>query len=125
MKSKEKSERKKLEPLDYTKKERLLMAALLSLAVSFTYFFYGPIDIYANNMAELAITFKDIILPITLTFAGSFVVITGILFLFKSHLLNIVTAVIISLFISGVIDNNITNKVVYTSGDVSPRSDSN
>jgi hypothetical protein len=125
MKSKEKSERKKLEPLDYTKKERLLMAALLSLAVSFTYFFYGPIDIYANNMAELAITFKDIILPITLTFVGSFVVITGILFLFKSHLLNIVTAVIISLFISGVIDNNITNKVVYTSGDVSPHSDRN
>ncbi len=115
-----KNKSKKLESVEYTKKERFLMAALTSLGVTFTYFFYGPIDIYSNNMAEFAVTFKDIFPLITAVFLISFAVMTSLLFLLKSHVMNIVTAMIMSLFISGVIDNNITNRVVYTSGDASP-----
>lgn len=117
-----KREKKSLEAIDYTKKERLLMAALTSLAVTFTYFLYGPIDIYSNNMAELAITFKDIILPVIIAFLFFFAAFTAVLYIFKSNAVNVATAAIISLFISGLIDNNITNKVVYTSGDTEPLS---
>lgn len=108
--------------IEYSKNDRLIMAVLTALSVSFTYFFYGPINIYSNNKAEFIFTFKDFILPITLAFIGAFIILTIFVYLHKSFKINVITAAIISLFISGIIDNNLINKVVYTSGDASPLS---
>ena len=117
----EKNKDKKIN-IEYSKKDRLIMAVLTALSVSFTYFFYGPINIYSNNKAEFIFTFKDFILPITLAFIGAFIILTVFVYLHKSFKINVITAAIISLFISGIIDNNLINKVVYTSGDASPLS---
>lgn len=110
-------EKKKVIFEKYTKKEKLLIASLTSFAVSFVFLLFGPIDIYANNMKEFAFTFKDVFPLAFGAFAISFVLMTGVLFLFNRHLLNVLSALLVSLIFASYFDNIVLHAVTVVSGD--------
>ncbi len=109
---------KKTDIKKYTLKEKLLISCLTGFAVSFVLFLFGPVDIYANNMQEFAFTFKDIVLPILLQFVGVAVLISAFLMLFQKLFLNIVSAMILGIVLSGVVENLLNKNPVIMSGDV-------
>ncbi len=115
---KSKKEKKEIVIEKYSVKERLLIAGLTGLAVSFMFFLFGTIDIYANNMAEFAFTFSDIIGPVLITFFVFWIVISAVVFVFNKAVLNIFTAGIFGMIIASYIDNFISGRALITSGDV-------
>lgn len=109
---------KQMPKFKYEKKERLTIAALTSLAVTFVYLLYGPIDIYANNKEEFAFAFSDLALPVFLIFAASFVVLSAVLYLFKGKAINVISSALLSVMLYMFFDSAFLNKVSFVSGDV-------
>ena len=102
----------------YNIKEKLLISTLISFAASFMVFIFNPIDIFANNAKEFSFALGDFILPLLLCFLACFVAIFGILMIFNKQLLNIITSVILSIFVSGYVYNLTFGKGMFVSGDV-------
>ncbi|MGN1122766.1 MAG: hypothetical protein ACI4RR_00360 [Eubacterium sp.] len=114
----EKLNSKQMPKFKYEKKERLTIAALTSLAVTFVYLLFGPIDIYANNKEEFAFAFSDLALPVILIFLASFAVLSVLLYFLKGKVLNVITSVLLSLTLYMFVDSALLNKVSFVSGDV-------
>ena len=102
----------------YNIKEKFLISALISFAASFIVFIFNPIDIFANNAQEFSFALNDFILPLLLCFLICFAAIFGILMIFNKQLLNIITSVILSIFVSGYVYNLTVGKGMFVSGDV-------
>lgn len=102
----------------YSLKEKLLISLLTSFAASFIVFVFNPIDIFANNAQEFSFALNDFILPLLLCFLVCFVAVFGILMIFNKHLLNTITSVILSIFVSSYIYNLTFGKGIFVSGDV-------
>lgn len=102
----------------YSLKEKLLISLLTSFAASFIVFVFNPIDIFANNAQEFSFALNDFILPLLLCFLVCFVAVFGILMIFNKHLLNTITSVILSIFVSSYIYNLTFGKGIFVSGDI-------
>ncbi|MBR4628278.1 MAG: sulfatase-like hydrolase/transferase [Ruminococcus sp.] len=66
-----------------------LTIVLLSIAVSFTIFFFSPIDIFIGNQREFVVGFKHVVLPLLFTAAAcsaALIVFMNILLLIKEWL---------------------------------------
>lgn len=113
----EKLKNQKIQEINYTKKEHLLIASLSSLTVSFIFLLFGPVDIYANNKQEFAFAFADFVLPLLLIFAGAWLAMSVALIVFRNRRINTVSSVLISAVVAGFIDNVFVNRVTFVSGD--------
>ncbi len=102
----------------YSLKEKLLISLLTSFAASFIVFVFNPIDIFANNAQEFSFALNDFILPLLLCFLVCFAAVFGILMIFNKHLLNTITSVILSIFVSSYIYNLTFGKGIFVSGDI-------
>lgn len=108
---------KKAPDVNYSKKERLIIALLTSLTVSFIFILFGPVDIYANNKQEFAFTFSDFILPLLIIFFCAWTLLFLLLYIFKGKALNIAATGILSAVLAGFINSNFINRVTFVSGD--------
>lgn len=122
MKTKNNSEKSKNLIEKYTLKEKLLMSGLTSLAVSFMFFLFGCIDIYANNMLEFAFTFSDIIGPVLLVFFAVWAALFAFLMIFNKGFLNIVTAVVFGIIIASYVNNALIGRISFASGNTNEMS---
>ena len=102
----------------YTTKEKVLISALVSFVFSFIIFLFNPIDIVANNAQEFSFALSDIIGGILLSFFASFAILFGVLMIFNKYILNIITSLLLSVFISDYIYNLTVGKGTLVSGDV-------
>ena len=102
----------------YTTKEKVLISALVSFVFSFIIFLFNPIDIVANNAQEFSFALSDIIGGILLSFFASFAILFAVLMIFNKYILNIITSLLLSVFISDYIYNLTVGKGTLVSGDV-------
>lgn len=110
--------KKELKIEKYSLNQRALIAGLTALPVSFVFFLFGPIDIYANNMQEFLLTYNDIIGMFLLAFFISFVAMFALLMLLNKFALNIVSAILLSCLASTFIDNTLFSTLSFSSGDL-------
>ncbi len=118
-----KKDKKKIEFEKYSVKDKLFISCLTGFSTSFVLCFFGPIDIYANNLREFAFTFKDIIFPFILVFLGVAVGIAAVLMLFQRFFLNILSSIPFSVIIASLIDGMVNRSPKIVSGDVAEISD--
>lgn len=116
--AKKREKKPKIKIDKYTLKEKVQICILVSFAASFIALIFNPIDIFANNFKELSFALKDFIFPLLGCFALCFLATFGILMIFNKHILNIVTAVGLSVFVSDYIYNLTIGKNIFVSGDV-------
>lgn len=102
----------------YTTKEKVLISALVSFVFSFIIFLFNPIDIVANNAQEFSFALSDIIGGVLLSFFASFAILFAVLMIFNKYILNIITSLLLSVFISDYIYNLTVGKGTLVSGDV-------
>lgn len=102
----------------YTTKEKVLISALVSFVFSFIIFLFNPIDIVANNAQEFSFALSDIIGGILLSFFASFAILFAVLMIFNKYILNIITSLLLSVFISDYIYNLTVGKGTLVSGDI-------
>ena len=102
----------------YTTKEKVLISALVSFVFSFIIFLFNPIDIVANNEQEFSFALGDIIGGVLLSFFASFAILFAVLMIFNKYILNIITSLLLSVFISDYIYNLTVGKGTLVSGDV-------
>lgn len=102
----------------YTTKEKVLISALVSFVFSFIIFLFNPIDIVANNAQEFSFALSDIIGGVLLSFFASFAILFAVLMIFNKYILNIITSLLLSFFISDYIYNLTVGKGTLVSGDV-------
>ena len=79
---------------------------------------FNPIDIVANNAQEFSFALGDIIGGILLSFFASFAILFAVLMIFNKYILNIITSLLLSVFISDYIYNLTVGKGTLVSGDV-------
>ncbi len=89
----------------FSLKERLLPSILLALAAPLTIFIFGPIDIFANNIAEFGFVLSDFIFWNILFSLICSAVLCGILILLRGIVFDVVYSVLfgisLMLFIQG------------------------
>ena len=81
----------------------LIPGILLSIVLSFTVFFFSPLDIYLGNMKDFTTSVQDIIMPLTCMAAVSFAVfmlIFTLLFKINTKLYNVVLCLVFGIFLS-------------------------
>jgi hypothetical protein len=90
-------------------KARLLTAALIAAACSFTFVVFGMIDLFITNNAILPFSFRDLVGPTLLVGALCFLIITGILLALRGRLFDIMVSLAMGLLMAGYIQGNFLN----------------
>lgn len=104
--------RQKMEELWQDKRKfrvRLLTALSVSFALVFTFFIFGPLEIYITNMAFFAFPFYQLIWPILLAGIAMIAAVTGVLILLKGKIYNYAVSFVFSLTLAGYLQGNFFN----------------
>ena len=90
-------------------KIRLPLAALCALAYAFTFFIFGPCEIYAQNAQEMSFSFSvllKVMIPVgILVFAA----LLGILFLLRGKIFNLAVSFLFAGTLAGYLQGNFWN----------------
>lgn len=111
-KKKKASFREKLMELWQDKRKfrvRLLTALAAAAALVFTFFIFGPFEIYITNMAFFAFPIRMLIGPVLLAGVIMIAVIAGILILLKGKIYNYAVSFVFSLTLAGYLQGNFFN----------------
>ncbi len=90
-------------------KSRLMTALLASLAFVFTFFIFGPFELYISNSSFFAFSVKYMIFPIVLAGLIIFAVVFGILLLLKGKIFTYTVSAVFSFTLAGYIQGNFIN----------------
>jgi hypothetical protein len=101
---------------DRSWKMRLALALLLSLAVSFTFFLFGPLDIVIASGGEMGYGIADIAPAILILGLIIFLAFFLVLILLRGYYLEVVATVIFALLLCGYIQGTFLNEglIVFT-----------
>lgn len=88
---------------------RLLTALCAAFAFAFTFFIFGPFDIYCNNMQFFVFGVKYMVWPVVLVGLAVFAGLTGLLCLLKGKIFNYAVSLVFSLTAAGYIQGNLLN----------------
>lgn len=92
-----------------TLKSRLITSGLAAFAFVFTFFIFGPIDIYSGNVTYFAFSFKYMIKPVIAAGLIGAAVLWGILLLLRGRFFTYGVSLVFSLTAAGYIQGNILN----------------
>lgn len=99
------TQQKKSEYKGFTIKEKLLPVILLSLAAPFMVFFFGPFEIFGNNMDQFKFAFWDFWLICALMVLGVAAVLCAVLLLLRGRAFDVVYGLVfgtsLMIFIQG------------------------
>lgn len=109
---------KKKSKVEYTKKERAVIAVMSSLTISFIVFLSGSLVIYFNNYREYMFSLEDFIFPLLGIFIASFALLSFLLYLCRGRAIILLSQMIFIFITWSYIDTGIINKVSFVSGDV-------
>ena len=98
-------------------KKRLPRAALAGFTASFMFFFFGVLDIFAQNREELLFAFSDFGVPLVLFALGIAVVITELIALLPGRISDILFGVVVWISVMGYIQAVLLNGSGGLSGD--------
>lgn len=90
-------------------KIRLILALLTSLAFSFTFFVFGPYELYITNMSYMTFTFDKLILPIALCGIFVFLITFAVLIVLQGKIYNCAVSILFGLTFAGYLQGNILN----------------
>ena len=88
---------------------RLKLAALAAFTFAFTFFLFGPFDIYLNNMSFFAFSGKYMVLPVLLAGLGIFAGLTLVLSLLRGRLYNYALSILFGLTVAGYLQGTLLN----------------
>lgn len=80
---------------------RLVTALLAALAFVFTFFIFGPFEIFLTNITFFAFSFDQLIAPILLTGLGMIAVLTGLLVLLRGKIYTYAVSFVFSVGLAG------------------------
>ncbi len=90
-------------------KVRLIIALLCSLAFSFTFILFGPYEIYLQGASYLTFGFADMAVPIAITAAVCFLVLSGVLMLLRGKVFNYAVSLLFAFTFAGYIQGTNLN----------------
>ncbi len=88
---------------------RLITAICAAAAFVFTFFVFGPFELYISNMSFFAFSCKYLVPPVVIAGSILAVAITGILILLKGKIFNYAVSVVFSVTLAGYIQGNFLN----------------
>ena len=108
-------------------KKNELPIIILSIAFSFTLFFFSPIDIFLGNQREFVVTFGRVAVPMLLTalvFAADLCLVLNILLMIHEKLCKLVSSALFGLLLAGYTQSLLLNsKMAAVTGDNSSYKD--
>ncbi len=90
-------------------KTRLNYSLLAALAFVFTFFLFGPIELFASNSGFFAFSFTDLFIPLIISGILIFAVTAGILTLLKGKIFNYGVSLLFALTFAGYVQGNFLN----------------
>ncbi len=90
-------------------KNRLLTAVLVSIAFSFTYFFFSTFEVFALNTDSIPFVFSQIAGTVTLLFVIVLLAMSGILLIFRGRIFDLVVSLVFGTVFTGYIQANFLN----------------
>lgn len=88
---------------------RLLTALAASFALVFTFFIFGPLEIYITNIAFFAFPFRMLIGPVLLAGLGMTAALTAVLILLRGKIYNYAVSLVFSVTLAGYLQGNFFN----------------
>lgn len=88
---------------------RLVTALLATTALIFTFFIFGPLEIYLSNITFFAFSFDQLIGPILLAGLGMIVVLTGVLLLLRGKIFTYSVSFLFSMALAGYLQGTFLN----------------
>ena len=88
---------------------RLKLALLTAFTFVFTFFIFGPFEIYLSNMSFFAFSGKYMVLPVFLAGAAMIAVLTGILALLRGKVYNYAVSLLFALTVAGYLQGTFFN----------------
>lgn len=92
-----------------TYRERLLLAAVPSFALCFTFIFFGPIEMTAFNQSSLSFSIFDITGMMLVAMAAAFVALTLVLSLLRGKVFNYCVTAVFAFLLCGYLQGNVLN----------------
>jgi hypothetical protein len=89
--------------------DKLVLSVLTAFAFAFTFFFYGFMDIYAANHAEIPLEFVAVLLVALGVFGAVWLLISGILFAFPGKLFVAALSLTLGLLLAGYLQGTFLN----------------
>jgi len=94
---------------EYSLKDKILLSLLISLTFAFTFFFFGPMDIFVGNHAEIPFYFSEILKICFVVFLPVFFGTSLIVFLIPGKLFSAAVSILLGIVISGYLQANLLN----------------
>lgn len=88
---------------------RAVLAALCAFAAAFTFIFFGPLEIYVQNMQYLTFSVTTLLKAMSFACAVMFIVMFVILLLLRGRIFNYALSLIFSLTLCGYLQRNLLN----------------
>ena len=88
---------------------RLIPALLMSFAFAFTFFVFGPYELYISNMKYITFSFRYLVMPMVICGLCVFIVLSFILLMLRGKLFNYALSFIAALTIAGYVQGNFIN----------------
>ncbi|MDR1067655.1 MAG: hypothetical protein LBL36_00210 [Clostridiales Family XIII bacterium] len=98
---------------------RALSVLPLSFALSFSFIIFSCFDLYVSNYGDMPFTLKEITPVILLTGAAAFLVVAGVLMMFKGVILDVLMSCAFAVLLAGYLQSTFLNKGMgQLTGDV-------
>lgn len=88
---------------------RLIPALLMSFAFAFTFFVFGPYELYISNMKYITFSFRYLVMPMVICGLCVFIVLSFILLMLRGKLFNYALSFVAALTIAGYVQGNFIN----------------
>lgn len=88
---------------------RLSLALLTSLAFAFTFFVFGPYELYITNMAYLTFSFNKLVIPMALCGFAVFAVMFIVLIILRGKVFNCALTALFGVTVAGYLQGNVFN----------------
>ncbi len=88
---------------------RFVTALLTVIAFVFTFFIFGPFEIYLTNMSFFAFSGRYLVLPVLMAGLAMIIALTGFLILLKGKIYNYAVSFILSITVAGYLQGNVFN----------------
>ena len=90
-------------------KTRLAVALLATAAFVYTFFVFGPLELYLSNMSFFAFSLVDMLLPLLMVGLALFALLGGILLLLRGKIFNYAVSLLFSFTLAGYLQGNFLN----------------
>ena len=88
---------------------RLIPALLMSFAFAFTFFVFGPYELYISNMKYITFSFGYLVMPMVICGLCVFIALSFILLMLRGKLFNYALSFVAALTIAGYVQGNFIN----------------